>query len=600
MYDYSEFKKHKAYKYMQDCVNDKLIVVKKDGEIINFKTPRYVKLQCKNILEDLEKQNDEDYPYYFDMAEMKKIINLTKIINLGDGLQRGISCYNALAPFQWVIIINLFCWRYKNNSNKRRFESCLISLSRKNGKTALVGIMMVLLMLLEGKYSQFYSLAPNRELSTIIKNEMNKLIESSPLISKYFKNVRTELRCNLTKSTFQPLAFNENRLDSRQISSFVCDEVAEFPSNSQAIESMTSGMQNVVSKLGFLISTAYPTQDNLFESHVEYSEKVLERTVDNSTHFSLLFRPDEQYLDDYLNENCIFQSNPLAVYLSTLDIFDNLDFLYKKRQDSIDIPSTTTNYKTKLLNIPINSAVGESYLDLDDLRACRIKDYDWTGREVHLGLDLSFSQDNCGLAMLTYDNKLRKYVCETFCFIPADTIENKMKLEKVDYRSYCQKEWCYAIGDRIVDYAWIENFIVNELTQKFGVKIMSISFDKYNATSTIAHIEENTDIECVEVPQSFFALHPAIKKLKDLILTQEFAYVENNLFEMNCTNAMVVWNPSQSLCRVSKKASRFKIDILMALICAMVTIDLLVVKESVYETEGITFTENPIFNMWDF
>lgn len=455
---------------------------------------------------------------------------------------------------------------------------------------------MILLMLLEGKYSQFYSLAPNRELSTIIKNEMNKLIESSPYISKYFKNVRTELRCNLTKSTFQPLAFNENRLDSRQISSFICDEVGEFSESSLAVESMFSGMQNVVSKLGFLISTAYPTQNNLFETHVEYSEKVLTGLVEDTKHFSLLYRPDEEYLDDFLDENCIFQSNPLAVYLSNLDISDNLDFLYKKREDAINIPSSSTNYKTKLLNIPINGAIGESYLDLDDLRNCKIRNYDWKGREVHLGLDLSFSQDNCGLAMLTYDNELRKYVAQTFCFIPSDSLERKMKAEKVNYREYCEKEYCYAIGDRIVDYDWIEEFIVNGLKERFGVKVMSISYDKYNATSSINHIENNTAIECVEIPQSFYVLHPAIKKLKDAVLTNEFAYVENDLFELNCTNAMIVWNPSQSLSRVSKKASRFKIDLLASLLNVFVTIDTYEVKESVYETGGIDYVDSWFFN----
>ena len=589
--------KNKGYIYAKECVEDKLYV-KVNDEIIHFETPRYVKKQCECFLEDLEKQNNEDFAYYFDTKVLKKIEKLLKVINLGDGLQRGKSCYDALAPFQWLIVINLFCWRYKKNKKKRRYETCLISLSRKNGKTALVGLMLILLMLLEEDYSQFYSVAPNRELSMIAKKEMAKIIESSPAISKHFKNVRSELRCDINKSIMQPLAYAENKLDSRQVTAFVADEIGALPNNS-AIESMTSGMQNVVSKLGFLISTAYDTQTNPFEEHIEYSKNILEGTTECSTHFSLIYRPNEEYLDDYLDENCIFQSNPLAVYLSTLDIYDNIEFLYKKRQESIDMPSTVGNYKTKLLNIPINSAIGESYLDLDDLRTCMIKNYDWRGREVHLGLDLSFSGDNCGLAMLTYDNEIRKYVAETFCFIPYDSMEQKMKTEKVNYRDYCEKEWCYAIGDRIVDYGWIEDFIINQLVKKYDVKIMSISFDKYNATATISHIEEKTDIQCVEVPQSFFALHPAIKKLKEMIFTKEFAYVENNLFELNCTNAMVVWNPSQSLSRVSKKASKFKIDMLMALINSLVTIDCFDVKKSVYETEGIDYTENPL-NWWDF
>lgn len=594
MYNYDKLYENKGYLYAYNVVEN-LLTVDLHGEIIPYEAPKYVKLQCEQFFSDLEESQKDDFPFYFDIKQMTVIENLLKIINLADGLQRGKPCYQALFGFQWFILINLFCWRYKSNSDKRRYESCLISLARKNGKTALVALIMLILMITEENYSQFYSVAPNREISQIIKEEMNKFIESSPLIQKHFTNIRTELRCDVTKSTMKPLAYSENKLDSRQVSSFCADEIGAMPNN-YGVEAMFSGMQNVTSKLGFLISTAYDTETNPFEDYISYSKRILDGQNDSKIHFSLMYRPNDEYLNDYLDENCIFQSNPLACELSLNGIYDNIDFLYKKRQESIDIPSTVGNYKTKLLNIPINSAIGETYLSLDELRPCMIEDYNWQGREVYLGIDLAFSQDNCGLAMLTYDNELRKYIAQIFCFIPSDSLEKKIKAERVDYRRYCENEWCYAIGDRIVDYAWIEEFIVKVLKEKFGVKVMAISFDKYNATATIHNIEAKTDIECVEIPQTFMVLSPAIKKLKDSILTYEFAYVENELFELNCCNAVVVSNPSGSLYRVSKKSSNFKIDMLASLLNAFVTIDSFEVKKSVYESQGIDYYDN----LWDF
>ena len=53
-------------------------------------------------------------------------------------------------------------------------------------KTFLSALIFILLMLLDPKYSQFYSVAPDRELSSMLKNQMDILIDSSPQIRKYF------------------------------------------------------------------------------------------------------------------------------------------------------------------------------------------------------------------------------------------------------------------------------------------------------------------------------------------------------------------------------------------------------------------------------
>lgn len=82
-------------------------------------------------------------------------------------------------------------------------------------KTFLVALLFILLLLLEPEYSEFYSVAPDRELSSIVKKEMEQTIEKSPIINKHFKIVRGEIRCLLTKSKFVPLATSENRMDGK-------------------------------------------------------------------------------------------------------------------------------------------------------------------------------------------------------------------------------------------------------------------------------------------------------------------------------------------------------------------------------------------------
>ena len=80
-------------------------------------------------------------------------------------------------------------------------------------------------MLLSDPRAEAYSISPDRELSSQVYKELVKLIENSPHIGKYFKVLRSEVRCTINNSVYKPLAFSENRLDGRLASFWIGDEV---------------------------------------------------------------------------------------------------------------------------------------------------------------------------------------------------------------------------------------------------------------------------------------------------------------------------------------------------------------------------------------
>ena len=67
-------------------------------------------------------------------------------------------------------------------------------------------------------------------------------------------------------------------MDGRLPNAYCADEVGALPTN-YPVEAMRSGQLNILNKLGFIISTKYPTIDNPFESEVEYAKKVLDGLV---------------------------------------------------------------------------------------------------------------------------------------------------------------------------------------------------------------------------------------------------------------------------------------------------------------------------------
>ena len=89
-------------------------------------------------------------------------------------------------------------------------------------KTFLVGLLFILLLLLEPEFSEFYSVAPDKQLSSIIKNEMGKMISKSEDIADVFENLRSEIRCKATTSKMVPLANSNERLDGKQLIKIFC------------------------------------------------------------------------------------------------------------------------------------------------------------------------------------------------------------------------------------------------------------------------------------------------------------------------------------------------------------------------------------------
>ena len=66
-----------AYKYAKSVV---------DGEI---KAGKYIILECERFLEDLEKQFEEDFDWYFDLNVYEFIISFQDFFRFADGILAG-------------------------------------------------------------------------------------------------------------------------------------------------------------------------------------------------------------------------------------------------------------------------------------------------------------------------------------------------------------------------------------------------------------------------------------------------------------------------------------------------------------------------------
>lgn len=537
----------KAYKYCIASINEET-------------TPKYVKLQMQEFIDICEGKNDK---YIINETKLKQLENILKLLIMPKGLKAGQTLYQCTVGYQWLFYTAVLCTVYRDRPNRRRYETALLEICRKNFKTYTIATIFILLFLTEPKFSKFYSVAPDGALSKEIREAISETIRSSPLIYEYkgekrFKILRDYILFKPTQIQYTPLAYSTSRMDGRLPVAFICDEAGALDSN-YPIEAMQSGQLNILNKLGFIISTKYPTIDNPFEDEIGYSKKVLDGVEHDETRFALLYEPDE-VIGWETNDLILKQSNPVA-----LEIPEIWEDLIKKRALAIAIESKRENFVTKHCNIIYQGVGTETYVDVKDVQECKVANIDWNGRIVYLGVDLSETTDNTSVAMITVDDD-DNILAESFAFIPEGRIQEKTVSEKVDYFNLAKTKNVIACGDRVIDYGVVEDFILH-LEEKYGVKIQAIGYDRRNAMSTAQKLE-NAGYNLVEIRQHSSVLHSPTKLLKEKILKKEFQYTENKLLEINFQNSKCTYDTNRNL-YVNKKKSRGKVDMVVSIINAM-------------------------------
>lgn len=525
--------------------------------------PKFVKLQIKEFLSIA---NNKDIRYKIDENKVRTIGELLKLLIMPKGLKANATVYDAMAGFQWLFIIAIMCTVERDNPDKRRYENAILEICRKNGKTFLIAVLFILLFFIEPKFSKFYSVAPDGSLSREIKTAIEEILRSSPAMlgkmngKEKFKMLRDYIHCNITENRYIPLNYSTGRLDGKLPSVFLVDETGALP-NTYAIEAMRSGQLTILNKLGFIISTKYPTLNNPFEDEVDYAKRVLNGAVDDDKVFALLYEPDDTK-GWATNDEVLEQSNPLAI-----EVTEIMEDLKAKRQVAIEIESKRENFITKHCNIIYSGAGSESFVNVADLQNGAVDHIDWNGREVFLGVDLAMTTDNCAVSMVAYDEDEGQVLLQSVAFIPEDRIDEKSKLERIPYRDFINAGNCIPCGNRTVDYGAIERYIM-EIESKYGVTVMGIGYDRYNALSTAQKLED-AGYTMVEIKQHSSVLHPATKWVAELVAEGNLLYDKSNkLLEINFENSRCVYDTNMNR-YVNKKKSRGKVDMVVAGINAM-------------------------------
>ncbi len=519
----------------------------------------YVVKQCREFLAIAEGRSDS---YVIDERRVRQVEGILKLLVMPKGLKAGQSLYECTLGYQWLFYVAVFCTVHRDEPERRRYETAVLEICRKNFKTYTCGTAFIISFLLEPPFSKFFSVAPDGALSREVRDAISETLKSSPKVYRRkgrprFRILRDYIMFSPTESKYVPLNYATNRFDGRLPNVFLADEVGALPNNS-AIEAMRSGQLNVLNKLGCVVSTKYPTIDNPLEDEVAYAKRVLDGAEDDETVFALLYEPDDP--KPWMTDDLVMQQgNPAA-----LEIPEIWDDLVKKRARAISVESARENFLTKHCNVVYQGVGTESYVPIDAVMEGSTDGVDFAGRMLYVGVDLAMTNDNCAVAVAFEEDDA--IYADVVTFVPADRVDEKSKAERVSYRSFIDAGNCVACGDMVIDYAAVEEFVL-AIPERYGGDVVSVGYDRYNALSSVQKWEA-AGLTCVEVKQHSSVLHPATKLLSEKIEGGKWHYRPNRMLEINFQNARCTYDTNLNR-YVNKKKSNGKVDMVAALLNAV-------------------------------
>lgn len=544
----SEFESLVAVKYARKVVN---------GEIIAGK---YIILECIRFLKDLSRVDDEDFEWYFDTKTYEFIISFSKLFKFADGINAGKPM--SLAEFQEWILANLFCWKHKKEGYIR-FSRAYIQVSRKQGKSFLLGLILLIKGLVT-PYGQFSTVATKKDQAEIVIKEVKKLLDCSIEQVKekykiYGKAKISKIVCDVTQAEIFPLSADANTLDGLGIDTCVVDEFGAHP-NYELYEVMRSSQVYKPDSQICIITTAYPNVNTspAYKERCMLVDMYEGKTPLDDRYFSAIYELDAD--DDYMDRSTWGKSNPLFVQFPSIMKKLESDF-----ENALKDPEKLQLFLTKNLNVWLSSDAMASYLDYEEWRAYQTDVVDFEGKEVVVGIDMSKSTDLCGVSIVAKDDD-GSLLVKSRAFLPREAVNAKEISDKLPYSAYAQSDndWLTITEGKFVNQVEVEDY-VRSIEERYNCKIKSVAFDSWGALHLMSSLSD--DYEIVDVKMTYKNFSPSIKKFREMVYEGRITHQYNPILNFCVANAITKSDLQENILLDKKKSPR-RIDLLVSTIIA--------------------------------
>jgi phage terminase large subunit-like protein len=445
---------------------------------------------------------------------------------------------------------------YDNPAGTRR---AILSFARKNGKTALSA--MILLLHLCGPEavpnSQLFSAAQSRDQAAILFGLASKMVRMTQLSAFVtIRDTAKQLHCPELGTLYRALSAEASTAYGLSPVLVIHDELGQVkgPRSElyEALETATAAQDN---PLSIIISTQAPTDEDLLSVLIDDAAT----GADPRTVLSLYTTPIDM---DPFSEEAARLANP------AFGDFQNAAEVMAMAADAKRMPSREAEFRNLVLNQRVQA--NNPFVSVSLWKSCgavfpSLK----PGATVYAGLDLSEVQDLTALVLVEPVGS--EWRVHPHFWLPSDGLEEKSRRDRFPYDLHAEHGHLFRAPGKTIEYEHVAGFLADMIRRH---DVRRVAFDRWNFKHLRPWLvrsglsDETIDEVFVEFGQGFQSMSPALRELEGQILSGRLQHPQNPVLNWCAVNAVVSTDPAGNR-KLNKSKSHGRIDGMVALAMAM-------------------------------
>lgn len=553
-------------------------------DVIAGKVPagKWARLACERHLADRRREKTKGFRYKFDPAQAEKVCQFVELLPhvKGRWARRDPKAPKAhklkLEPWQCFIVCVLYGWLRKGTMF-RRFRKASIYLPRKNGKSTTAAGLAWWMFGKDGEPgAEVYSGATTEKQAWEVFGPARQMALAEPLLLEGLGV--TVNASNLARladaSKFEPIIGKPG--DGASPHCAIVDEYHEHPT-ADLYDTMLTGMGAREQPLLLVISTAgYDIAGPCYDDWLTV-QKVLEGTIDDETHFGIIYAADPE--DDWTSEIALRKANPNA------GVSVSVEFLQSQLRDAIGNPRKVGVFKTKHLNLWENAR--DAFINLQRWAECRDADLlleTFAGKRCYVGMDLASKVDIAAIELL-FPMEDGVYARFGRYYLPDETVQAP---PNDHYRGWARAGLLTVTDGTVIDFSRILEDVESVASQ---FQIEALAYDPFQATMLVTELM-NAGLPCVEVKPTVLSLSEPMKQVDALIRNHKLRHDGDPVMTWMMSNVVAKVDAKDNV-YPRKERDEKKIDGFVAL-CMAMNRAMAGEGSSVYESGGIFSLEDAV------
>ena len=436
----------------------------------------------------------------------------------------------------------------------------ILSVARRNGKTALVAVLVLAALFgpISTPNSLILSASRSREQASLVFTYCRKMLQVSGLVHLvHIRDSAKEIACPRLGTLYRAISADATTAVGFGARLVIHDELGQVRGPRDSLfEALSSGMGSYANSLELLISTQAPTDADLFSNLLDDALGGWDKSV-----VGVLYAAPKDC--DLMDEAAWRSANPSMQY----GVRDAED-LARKAAEAQRLPSQENGFRNYMLNQRV--ATHSPFLTPAVWDSCAgpVSDEAFRMGRVHGGLDLSSRQDLTAL-MLAVEDADGVVHLRTHAWTPEATIRERGARDRAPYDAWRQAGHLEAMPGVAIDLEVVA-FRLADLCR--GMDVERIMFDRWRMPELRRWLEKIEAWHVLEVlaehGQGYKDMTLAVDVMSQKALEGKIRHGGQPVLRWCMSNVVITSDPANN--RKPDKAKAFgRIDCVVAAMMAI-------------------------------